>query len=187
MSDVIAWLRGEPVHDSSVLSCVGPGLAPGPGAAPIAALAWNAFAFELGRRLLAALSMQPGAAAHVLDAASSGIAAVGSVQELLERTSDPKEGAQAMAMIEATLRPMATLDGSSGAALLLRIFLWGTRRVRRDRRIADALATLAAEACEVHAELAGLGGNDPEAAEEAERAAQLADARSVVSGQGFGP
>lgn len=166
------------MNDAALLARVGPGLAPSPEAPPVPALAWNAFAFEVGRRLLTELAKQPGAAAHVIEAASSGIAAVGAAESLLR---DPQEGFIAIAMIEATLRPMASLDGSTAAALLLRIFRWGTRRLRKDRRAPDSLATLAAAACEVHAELAALSGHDPDTAREAERAAQLADARSVLS------
>ena len=66
---------------------------------------------------LVELAKQPGAAAHVIEAASSGLAAVGGAESLM---SDPAEGVVAVAMIEATLRPMPTMDGSSGAALLLR-------------------------------------------------------------------
>lgn len=160
--------------DAVLLSRLGPGL---PG---VATWAWNEFAFELGRRVLVELAKQPGAAPHVIEAASSGLAAVGAAESLM---SNPKEGLETVAMIEATLRPMATLAGSSAAALLLRLFLWGTRRIRSDRRVADALATLAAEACNAHADLAALGGLDAEAARQAERAAQLADARALLAGK----
>ena len=108
------------------------------------------------------------------------MAAVGAAESLL---SDPEEGLKTVAVTEATLRPTATMDGSSGAALLLRIFRWGTRRIRKDRRVADSLATLAAEACNVHAELAALGGHDADAAREAERARQVADGRALLVGK----
>jgi hypothetical protein len=177
MSEVIAWWRGEPLDEDALLASVGPGLTPRRDAAPVSAWAWNTFAFELGRRLLVELAGQPGSAAHVIEAAASGIAAVGAAKDLM---SDPEAGLRDLAVIEATLRPMATLDGSSAAALLLRVFFWGTRRIRKDRRNADSLAALAAAARDVHAELAALSGDDPEAARQAERASELADARSVV-------
>ncbi len=141
------------------------------------ASAWNAFAFKLGERLLVALADHPGAKAHVLEIAMQGIAAVGAAENLIR---DGEKGTMAVAMIEATLRPMAMMDGSSAASLLLRIFRWGTRRVRQDRRVADSLVTLANEACEVHAELAGLAGQNADAARDVERAAQRDDAEEVL-------
>jgi hypothetical protein len=171
-----AWLAGEPVDD--LLARVGPGLAPAPDAAPIDARSWNAFAFTLGIRLARAYAHRPNAGEHVVDQMIVALAQIASIDELL---ADP-EATTKLAITEATLRPFTMFAQSSAAELLMRLFRWGTRRVFKDRKLADSLAKLAAEAIDAHAECAGLAGADPDAARAAERAAQLADARTVLAG-----
>jgi len=104
---------------------------------------------------------------------------VAHVEDVLARG---EEGRMSAAMIEATLRPMTMMSRSAAAALENRIFLWGMRRVRRDRTLVDSLASLAAAAREAHAELAELTGGDANAARDAETTAQRADALRVLAG-----
>ena len=171
-----AWLAGEPVDD--LLAHVGPGLAPAPDAPPIDARSWNAFAFTLGIRLARAYAHRPNAGQHVVDQMIVALARIASIDELLV---DP-EACMKVAITEATLRPFTMFAKSNAAELFMRLYRWGTRRVRGDRKLADSLVKLAAEAIDAHAECAGLAGTDPEAAREAERASQLADARTVLAG-----
>ncbi len=171
-----AWFAGAPVTD--LLARVGPGLATAPDATPIDARAWNAFAFALGMRLGRAYAGRPNAGQHVLEQIAVALLQIASLDELL---ADP-EGHVKAGIVEATLRPFTMFAQSTAAALIVRVFRWGMRRVYKDRKLADSLAKLAADAVEAHAETAALAGDDPDAAREAERAAQLADARAVLAG-----
>jgi hypothetical protein len=173
-------LGGKPVSDADLLDVVGPGLAPTADAPPIAALDWNAFAFRLGARLLDLYARQSSAQQHVIDICSTAVAIVGSVRELLAK---PDRVEAMLAQTEATLRPMTMFSKSPAAELQLRIFRWGVRRIHRDRRLHDALADLARDAAEAHAELAARAGLDPGVARAAELAAQRADAATILAGQ----
>jgi hypothetical protein len=158
--------------DDELLAALGPGC----GDAPV--FAWNAFAFALGRRLLQVIANEGDVQPQFIEIAATALAAVGGAEQILA----DERACVNMAMIEATLRPLATMTGSPAADLLQRVFLWGTRRVRRDRMRPDALADLAAAARDVHAELAELAGHDPAAARAAEGVHPLADARAVLAG-----
>jgi hypothetical protein len=176
---IVAWLANQAIDETALLAHLGPGLAPAANAAPLPGLAWNRFGYALGVRLLRAYAEHPSAQQHVLETCSTALAIVGGLDQIL---AEPETATSTM-MIEATLHPFTRFADSTAAALLFRIFRWGTRRVRRDRRFADSLAQLAAEACEAHAELAGLLGRDAAAAREAERTQQLADARTMLAGE----
>jgi hypothetical protein len=175
----LAWLAGQPIDEAALLAHLGPGLAPAEGAAPLPGLAWNRYGYALGVRLLRAYAEHPNAKQHVLEACSTALAIVGGLDQIL---ADPQTLISTM-MVEATLHPFTRFADSDAATLLFRMFRWGTRRVRRDRRLADSLAQLAAEACDAHAELAALLGRDASAAREAERTQQLADARTMLAGE----
>lgn len=162
-----AFLRGLEVDP---MACLGPGLSRSPSAEPISAQRWNVFAFELGARLLARYAAQANATSHVIDICRTALATVATIHE---RLAEPELAVQ-LAMIEATLRPMTMFAGSPAAELELRIFRWGVRRARRDRRLEDSLAALAHDAAEVHAQLAAEAGEDADQAREAELEAQRA-------------
>jgi hypothetical protein len=174
----IAYLAGKPVDDADLLAVLGPGLAPSADAPPIPSRDWNAFGFALGVRLLKAYAQQAIAEEHVIDICKTALATVAGAHDLLTAP----DGASTVAIIEATLRPMTMLASSPAADLEWRIFRWGTRRIRRNRRLHDALADLARDAAEAHAELAARAGNDPDAARAEELAAQRADATTVLAG-----
>ncbi len=180
VSAPVAWLSGAPVEEAELLAHLGPGLAACEGAAPVPALDWNAFAFALGRRLLLAYAGRPDAHGHALEVVPHALVCIAAVRDLL---GEGEQGVVRLAMIEASLRPAALFTGAP-VALVLELLRWATRRVRRDRHQVQSLAALAAAAVEVHAELAALAGQDAEAAREAERAVQLADAREVLAGRG---
>ena len=175
---IVAWLSNQPIDEAALLEHLGPGLAPAIDAAPLPGLVWNRFGYALGVRLLRAYAEHPRAAQHVVETCSTALAIVGGLDQILAAP----ETATSTMMIEATLHPFTRFADSSAATLLFRLFRWGTRRVRRDRRFADSLAQLAAEACDAHAELAGLLGRDASAARETERTQQLADARTMLAG-----
>lgn len=103
---------------------------------------------------------------------------VAAVAELL---GEPDAELQA-GKLEATLRPMTTLSPSPAAPFMMRLYAWGVRRIQRDRRLEDSLATLCAEARALHGQLAERFGRDADAAVAGELAAQLADARVVLAG-----
>jgi hypothetical protein len=175
--NAVAWLAGAPLDEDGVLAHVGPGLAAAADSAPIAALTWNAFAFAMGRRLLIAMSTGD-VPQHVVDICAQAIVLVANVDDLLGRP----DGELVAGTTEATLRPMTMLSRAPGAELIMRLWTWGMRRLQRDRRLADTLAAIAAEACALHAQMAERAGGDGAAASAQERAAQLADARSVLAG-----
>lgn len=179
MSEPVAWLGATPIASEALLARLEPGLAATRDGSPASSFAWNAFAFAMGRRLLAAYAQQTSAQLHVIDICASALVTVAGVKDVL---AAGESGATSVAMIEATLHPMTMFSRSSAAELLFRIFRWGTRRVRRDRRFHDGLAALAESARDVHAELADLAGGDPQAARDAEAAAQHADALRVLAG-----
>lgn len=163
-----AFLRGVEVD---LLAHLGPGLSHGPATEPISAQRWNDFALKLGARLLARYAAQANATNHVIDISKTALATMATIHE---RLAEPELEVQ-LAMIEATLRPMTMFAESPAAELELRIFRWGVRRARRDRHLEDALAALARDAAEVHAQLAAEAGEDADQAREAEREAQRAD------------
>jgi hypothetical protein len=174
-----AWLRGEPIDD--VLEHVGPGLAAAPDATPIAAREWNAYAFAMGRRLLAAYARRPTTQEHVLEIGAMALATLADTEGLIALGD---QGRYTVLSVEATLRPTALFSESDAMKVLLRIFRWGTRRVQQDRHLRDSLADLSVAACAAHGTLAELAGDDPMAAREVEREAQRADALDVLAGRG---
>lgn len=174
-----AFLQNQPIADADLLAVIGPGLAPSIDAPPISSRDWNVFAFALGLRLLQVYANESKSEAHVLDICKTALATLVSLDELLAA-----ENAQVtLGMIEATLRPMTMFAGSAAAELQLRIFKWGTRRVRRDRFHRDSLADLCRDAAEAHAEIFARAGQDADAARDTERAAQRADAATVLAGR----
>lgn len=172
-----AWLAGAPLDETAALDHLGPGLAPAADAPPIPAQAWNSFAFTLGSRLLVAMNTGE-TERHVLDVCIHAVAMVAGAESLL---GDPDAPLQ-IAVLSATLRPMTMLSPSPAAPFVQRLFAWGVRRVERDRRLTDSLATLCAEARALHGELAERGGHDPAPAIAAELTAQLSAARTVLAG-----
>jgi hypothetical protein len=171
---VTAYLRGTALDDEALLANVGPGLAAGADLAPIAAAAWNAFAVQLGVRLVVAMELGE----RERTAAAQALAAISDLPALL--ASERPE--LAVGMIDATLRPLLMMAGGGpGTALFRRIFAWGVRRATRDRRLADSLADLATAAAETLGELAELAGRSAADAIAAERATQLADARAILA------
>ncbi len=176
-----AFLRGRAIADDDLLAVVGPGLAPAADATPIPSRDWNHFAFTLGLRLLIVYAHETKSKDHVLDICKTALATLVSVDELL--AGEESETRATVGMIEATLRPMTMFAESAAAELQLRIFRWGMRRVHRDRHHHDSLADLARDAASAHAEIAARAGNDADAARDAERAAQRADAATVLAGR----
>lgn len=174
---VFAWLAGAALDEREVVGHLGPGLAASVDAAPIPALAWNAFAFACGRRLLSAMNNGE-TEQHVIDVCVAALVRIAAVAESL---GEPDAELQA-GVLEATLRPMTTLSPSPAAPFMMRLYAWGVRRIQRDRRLEDSLATLCAEARALHGQLAERFGRDADAAVAAELAAQLADARVVLAG-----
>lgn len=172
-----AWLAGAALDEGAVVECLGPGLAAAADAAPIPALAWNAFGFAVGRRLLIAMNNGE-TEQHVIDVCVAALVRVAGVAELL---GEPDAELQA-GKLEATLRPMTTLSPSPAAPFMMRLYSWGLRRIQRERRLEDSLATLCAEARALHGQLAERFGRDADAAVAGELAAQLADARVVLAG-----
>lgn len=172
-----AWLAAAPLDDTAALAHLGPGLAPAADAPPIPALAWNHFAFALGRRLLVAMNTGD-AEPHVLEVCVHALAMIAGAESLLGQP----DALLQVGTLSATLHPMTMLSPSPAAPLLLRLFDWGTRRLQRDRKLADSLATLCAEARALHGLLAARAGADPDAASSAELAAQRSDARTVLAG-----
>jgi hypothetical protein len=161
------------------LDAIGPG-AIGAGGAPVPAAAWNGFAFRLGARLLAAWA-DTGPHAHVFETLKTGIAFVGAAEDL---RLEPNAYTQVL-VIEATLGPITLMAGGAGPArdavdVLHRLFQWGTRRIRRDRRCPHDLAGLAAEAADVHGGLAELLGRDRDEAVAAELEAQREHAGRIL-------
>ena len=140
-----AWLTprpsgpelAAPLDETTVLEHRGPGLAAGPDRAPIPALAWNAHAYALGRRLLIAMNTGE-AEPHVLEVCVHALAMSAGAEALLHI---PDASLQVGAL-EATVRPMSMLSPSPAAPFFQSLFAWGLRRVQRDRTLADSLATL---------------------------------------------
>lgn len=172
-----AWLAGAPLAEDAVVGSLGPGLAAAADAAPVPPLAWNAFAFAVGRRLL--ITMNNGETeAHVLEVC---VAALGQIAGAGALLGEPDAELQ-VGMLTATLRPMTAFSPSPAAPFMLRLHAWGVRRLVRDRRLEDSLAGLCAEARALHGQLAERAGGDAAVAVAGELAAQLADARVVLAG-----
>lgn len=149
----------------------------GPGHGPAPASAWNTVAFRAGERLLRAWVAVEAVPEHVADLWIAALACVGAEEEL--RT---EAGRVHVWSLLATARPFGLGMRSAVHDALLGLFTWGTRRAARDRKVRESLPELLAAVADARAELAGVAGEDPDAARRVEEAAQAADVAEVLGG-----